>query len=50
MVSASDDKLTLISKEGTEHKVNPEITNMSIFLSNVLEDCDGDYSEAIPLG
>ena len=49
MVSA-EEKITLITKDGQEFKVSPEIKNMSILLQNMLEDSGDDYSESIPLG
>ena len=48
MVNANENKLTLISKEGEELLVNPEIRNMSILIQNMLEDAGDDYSEPVP--
>ena len=48
MVTANDQKLTLVSKDGTHLQVNPEIRNMSILIQNMLEDSGDDYSEPVP--
>ena len=45
---AEEQKLVLISKEGENFEVNPRMSEMSILLSQLLEDTD-DFSEPIPL-
>ena len=50
MVSAVEEKVTLITKEGEEFQVEADIGNMSIVIRDILEDSGNDYSESIPLG
>ena len=49
MVSAADEKISLITKEGETFEVDPRMTNMSIVIRDLLEDSGNDYSESIPL-
>ena len=42
-------RLTLISKENEEFRVDPAIKNMSVLIQNMLEDSGDDFSEPVPL-
>ena len=47
--AATSKKLTLVSQEGENFRVDPKILQMSLHLRDMLEDRDNSFEEEVPL-